>query len=200
MVASQYISKVDEYLDSLMNQRDSIKKAGNTIAMAALDGRKVYVMDRYGILDVELVEHSSGLALFRSYKTHGKAMKSEDIFILSAYHTEDQNDMDILNNARLLGATVITISPEGLLSQAADISLINYDDGTNGVITITGIQKSFCPVSGIMNAALAWSLAAETVETLLSKGEIPTVFWGRYLKGGREKNSEARKRYLSLGY
>jgi len=200
MVASQYISKVDEQLDSLMNQSEVIKKAGNVLAGAVLDGKKVYVADRYGILDAELVERASGPAFFRSYKKHGDSIQNGDVVILSAFHTDDRDDRDILDNARALGAVIITISPNGPLSQAADISLNNNDDGTNGVITVTGMNKSFAPVSGIMNAALAWTLVAETTEIFISKGEIPTVYRGGYLKEGREKNTEARKRYKSLGY
>jgi len=200
MVASQYISKVDEQLDSLSNQSEAIKKAGSVVAGAVLDGKKVYVADRYGILDVELVERASGPAFFRSYKEHGTSMKNGDVVILSAFHTDDRADMDIIDNARSLGAVIITISPKGPLSQAADISLTNNDDGTNGVITVTGMNKSFAPISGIMNAALAWSLTAETIEIFISKDETPTVYRGEYLKEGREKNTEARKRYKSLGY
>ncbi len=200
MAASQYISKVDEQLDSLLNQIDAIKKAGNVIAGAVLDGKKIYVADRYGILDVERIERASGPAFFRSYKEHGSSMKNGDVLILSAFHTDDRDDMDILYNARALEAVIITISPAGTLSQTADISLNNNDNGTNGVITVTGMNKSFGPVSGIMNAALAWTLVAETIEIFISKGEIPTVYRGEYLKEGREKNTEARKRYKSLGY
>ena len=65
---------------------------------------------------------------------------------------------------------------------------------------MSGIGRSFCPVSGIINAAIAWALAAETAGMLLAKGETPTTFWGNYLVGGKEKLAEARKRFLSLGY
>jgi uncharacterized phosphosugar-binding protein len=199
MLASRYFDKVDEYLASAMNQLDTVKKAGSTIARAVLNGKKVYVMDRYDIVDAEIVEHPSGLALFRSYKTYENALGKDDIFILAAYFPDDENDRSLLEQVRSRGAFIITISPQGALSQAADISLIN-NDSDNGVITIPEVNQHFCPVSGIVNVTLAWAVAAETVTALLEQGVQPSVYWGEFLAGAEGKNSDARKRFLSLGY
>lgn len=200
MPAEHYIDKAAEHLASIISQLDSVKEIGELIAHSVLNGKKVYIMDRYAIVDAELVERPSGLILFRSYKDDGNDMVNGDIFILSALHPEDDEDIALLNKARSLGATVISISPKGPLSQSADHALINNGDGKNGVITIPGVDKPFCPVSGIVNVTLAWALAAETTASLHKHGVKPSVFRGEYLAESSGKNSEARKRYLSLGY
>ncbi len=60
--------------------------------------------------------------------------------------------------------------------------------------------RPFCPISGIMNATLAWALSAETAALIMAEGKIPTVYWGEYIAEGKDKLSEARKRFTSKGY
>ncbi|MCE5250332.1 hypothetical protein LLG96_08945 [bacterium] len=199
MPGSQFIDKAEEHITSVANQFDTLKKAGETIAKAVLDGKKVFIMDRFDIVDAEMVDHPSGLALFRSYKIYGNTMTDGDIFILAAYFPDNEDDRSLVEQARARGAFIITISPKGLLSQSAGLALLN-DDSANGVITIPGITGAFCPVSGIINTVLAWSLAAETVSALLAQGVQPTVSWGEYFANSEGKSAEARKRFLSLGY
>ena len=200
MFAEQYIDTVVKKLSTLLDQFDSINKAAELIVRTVLGGNRVFVVDKYGIIDKELVERASGLALFNSLKSSRLKLAEDDVLIISAYHPEDEHDQKYLNDAHSLGAMVIVISPQGTLAQSADIALLNNDDGQNGVITASGIDRPFCPVSGIMNATLAWSLAAESAAKIMANGKIPTVFWGNYLSGGTEKLSEARKRYATLGY
>ena len=108
--------------------------------------------------------------------------------------------MKHLENAHSLGASVISISPPGKLADNADMALLNNTEAQNGVIEVSGMGRPFCPVSGIMNAALAWALSAEIAALIMAAGKIPTVYWGEYIAEGKDKLSEARKRFTSKGY
>ena len=66
MLALRYINTAEENLKTILNQLDSIKNAAEMITRVVLDGNKVFVVDKYGIIDAELVNRTSGLALFRS--------------------------------------------------------------------------------------------------------------------------------------
>ena len=200
MLATRYFDKVADHLTNLTMQLESVKEIGEFIADRVLNGKKVYVMDRYNIIDTELVERPSGLALFRSLSGDRNGISEGDILILSAFHPGNQDDLDICNKFRAIGAAVITISPEGPLSQAADRAIINHDDSPDEVITIPGNDNSFCPVSGIVNVTLAWALTAEITAALRKRDVSPSVYRGEYLAESAGKNTEARKRYLSLGY
>jgi len=201
MPALRYIDAVEEKLATVLGQYDSIKKAAEMITRAVLNARKVLVIDKYGIIDTELTERASGLALFRTLKSSRELLSEGDILIISAYHPEDEYDLNHLKHARSLGASVITISPDGELARSADLYLLNNDDGSNGVINdLSGIIRPFCPFSGIANAALAWAIVSETAALLIDEGKIPTVFWGEHLVGGNNKTAQARKRFTSLGY
>jgi len=200
MIATQYIDTVLDRLSKVTAGLEPVREIGEFIAQAVKNGKKVYVMDRYSIVDAELVERPSCLMLFRSFKNEGDAMTTGDIFLLSSFSADDESDLDLLTQARSLGAVVITISPEGSLSRSADRALTNKGSGENSVISISGIETRFCPVSGIVNTALAWALAAEVTESLLNQQMIPSVFTGEYLADKSGKNIEARKKYLSNGY
>ena len=200
MLASQYIDIVESKIGTLLDQIDLIKKAGEMIAGSVLGGNNVFVIDNYGIIDTEIVNRASGLALFRAFKPRNNKFSQGDILVLSAFHSDNESDLNTLKQANSNGAYVITISPEGKLSENADVALLNIVDSQNGVITLPDTTHPFCPISGIINAAFAWAIVAETTASLMEKNKIPTVFWGEYLKDGTKKVSQARKRFLSLGY
>ncbi|MBN1293845.1 MAG: hypothetical protein JXB48_18525 [Candidatus Latescibacteria bacterium] len=200
MLGLEYIDKAEKHLMFVSSQLETVKKAGKSISDAVLNKNKIFVVDRYGVIENELIGRSSGLALFQSYDDDEETMGQNDILILSAFYPAEQDDLDIINNARAQGAKIITISPEGPISKAADIALINGNEDLNDVMYVPGIDQSFCPLSGILNAVLAWTVAAETTAVFLSQGKIPTSYRGDYLPDGVDKNSEARKRYISLGY
>ncbi len=200
MFASQYIKIVEENLGTVLNQTDSIKKAAEMMAQVVSGGKKVFIVDKYGIINNELVDRTSGFALFRSLENDMFTLAEGDILIISSCHPDDEYDLNQVNNAHTSGALVISISPPGKLAQCADAALLNNDDGQNGVIEVSGIGRKFCPVSGIMNAVLAWTLSAETSMLLMAEGKTPTVYCGDYIAGGKEKLTIARKRFSSLGY
>ncbi len=200
MSALQYIDIVETKIETILNQIETITKAADLIAVSAISGNRVFVVDNYGIIEPEIINRSSGLALFRSFDPGIDTFNQGDILLLSAFHPDNEADLNILNHVHSRGALVITISPEGKLSENADIALLNLDDPGNGVITIPYTTRHFCPISGTINAAIAWAIAAETVSSIIKSGNIPTVYHGEYLKGGAEKLSQARKRFFSLGY
>ena len=200
MLGLEYIDRVEKSFAFISSQLEQVKKAGKSISDAVLNKHRVFVADRSNITNKELINRSSGLALFQSYADEGDTIKENDILILSTLLPAENNDLDIINTARSQGVKIITISPEGPVSKAADIALINGNDGANGVLNVPGIDQSFCPISGINNAVLAWAITAETTAAFISQGDIPTCYRGDYLPDGVEKNSEARKRYISLGY
>ncbi|MBT4485602.1 MAG: hypothetical protein HOC71_18190 [Candidatus Latescibacteria bacterium] len=200
MLALHFIDIAEKNLGTVLNQFDTIKKSAEMITNVVLGGNNVFVVDKYGIIDAELVERASGLAIFRSLK-HGRSqLTGEDVLVISSYHSADEYDLDHLRKAHSLGASVISISPPGELAQNSDIALLNTADEQNGVITVSGIVRPFCPVNGIINAAFAWALSAEIATLIIADGKIPTIFAGEYLADGEEKISRARKEFSSRGY
>jgi uncharacterized phosphosugar-binding protein len=200
MRSLEYITAVTDNLKVVTAQRDSIKKAAEIIVQAILSGKIIYVADTYGIMDSELVERTGGLAVFRALKSGGKQMAQGDVCIIASYHPDLESDVILMTQAHSLGAVVITLSPTGKLAQQAECAIVNDSDIHNGVISVPGLSHPFCPISGIINIALAWGLCTEITSQLMAKGKIPTVYSGDYIVDGAEKLSQQRKRFSSLGY
>ena len=200
MLAEKFIDSTLDRLTALSSQLQAVKSTGEMIAQAVMNGKKVYIADRFSIIDMETVERSSNLALFRSYKADMNDLTDGDVVILASLYTDDTADMALISTVRSKNAVVVTISPEGPFSEAADKALTYPDGDTNGIVRIPGMDDPFCPVSGIMNATMIWMLAAEITETLIRNNTVPSVYWGEHIVGSEGKDSETRKRYASLGY
>ena len=200
MLADQYIQAVTDSLSSLFDHTEEIRQAAEKTAQTVLDGHNVFLFDNHGIVDSELYERASGLALFRNlYKSTVKPSQG-DIIIISSLTAEDEASMRLSEEARAAGVYTIVIAPPGNLADNADLALKVTTEDDNGVIELSGIGKPFCPISGILNVATAWSIVAETAARLMADGKVPTVLWGKHLKDGDRKFNEARKRFTAEGY
>jgi len=200
MLAERYISAVTDSIKGLSARQDAVKQAAELIVTAALDGNKVFVFDRHGIIDAELTDRASGPALFRSLRHSRIRPQANDILLIASFHPDDPADLDELDKAKTVGARVIAVAPDGLLVERADRAVVNGLTGENGVITDPGIRRPYCPISGIINATIAWSITAEAVSQFMGRGVVPTIYWGEHLAEGGDKREEAMKRFASTGY
>ena len=200
MLATDYLNSAREAFSKLSEQHETITQTGNTIAERARNGSRVFVMDRSDIIVKELVNHSQGLMLFHSFTQRGNDMTSGDIFILGTLDGRDDEDAKLINTARETGAYTVVIGPPGETTSLADKAIMNMSDTESGILTLTGMEQKFGPVSGVTNAALAWCLAAETVSAFLRSGDIPAINYGEYVVDGTDMYNEQRRLFLSRGY
>ncbi len=200
MLAESYIDTVTNGIGRISEQTAIIVRAAQAIGESALGGNKVFVFDSRGIIDNEMVNRASGLALFRQATAGRTILTSGDSIVVSSITGEDEASQSIIAEAKDAGTKVISIAPSGILSDSADIALLNDLDPDNGVIDLSGVGDPFCPVSGIINAAIAWMVVAETVMFIIGQGKQPTVLCGEYIEGGRGKYMEAIKRFSAMGY
>lgn len=200
MLAESYIDTVTNGIGRIPEQIEVIVRAAQAVGESALGGNKVFVYDSRGIIDNEMVNRASGLALFRQVTAGRTVISAGDSIIVSSITSEDEASQSIIGEAKAAGAKVVTIAPPGMLSDSADIALLNDMDPDNGVIVLSGVGDPFCPVSGIINATIAWMVVADTVFYIIGQGKQPTVLCGEYIEGGKNKYTEARKRFTAMGY
>jgi len=200
MLGERYLQNTVKILESLSSEIPAVKQAAELCAKAAIDGSSVYVYDKSGIIDNEMVDRASGLALFRKLSTSREKIASGDVVIIASIYENDADDMKIAATAHENGAKLIVLASKGQLYDKADIAVSSGSSGNNGVIEVAGVEKPFCPVSGIINATLAWSIVAETAAYLLNSDKTPTVYTGRYLKDGFEKFQNAQREFTSKGF
>ncbi len=200
MLAETYMSAVTDSLAGLAQRTEEFKRAAGRIVDTALDGGKIFVHDRLGIIDAEMTDRASGLALFRRLSRSRTEPANGDIVILSSFFPDQPAEIGMRDTLREKGVFVMAVAPEGSLTAGADLALINGLAGENGVITVPGIRRPFCPTSGIVNTAILWSVAAETVSLFLERNMTPTVFWGEHLDEGAEHREQAIKQFATRGY
>jgi uncharacterized phosphosugar-binding protein len=200
MFAAKYSGLVEKIIPAVLNRHQEIKKASEMITDAALSGKRVFVTDRYGVIDSEVAEKPAGLALFRSLSQSGEKLSPGDILILSSFLPEDEKDMEIVKEARSLGVKIIAIAPEGQLAKSADLAITDPGGELNAVLDIARAGLSFAPLNGIIHVLTLYMIEAETAEKLLASGKKPTVLCAGYLAGGEAKLLEARRKFASQGY
>ncbi len=200
MLSEMYIKNIVQKLEGLSSASDAIKSAAELCGSAALNGSNIFIHDKTGIIDNEVTERASGLALIQKLSGYHEAVKAGDVIILSSLFSGDADDLTLAETLKNNGTKLIIISPKGSLADMADIAIVYSGEDGNGVVEIAGLEKSICPVNGIINAALAWSLAAEIAVYIMNADKVPTVFCGRYLKDGVEKYQKAQRDFTAKGY
>lgn len=200
MLAEAYLKTVTERIGSLDSSIGGIRKAAEKIVRSVFEGAHIFVFDPDGIIDSELSNRASGLALFRRYFPGRTKTKSGDVIIVFSYMTDNETAMGVITSERASGATAIVIAPPGSLIDTADIAIANSTDTANGVLDLSGVDKAFCPISGITNAMMGWALTAECMAIFIAENKKPSVWWGEHLKGGAAKRIEIRRQFAAQGY
>jgi uncharacterized phosphosugar-binding protein len=200
MLAQNYMQEAEKTASALLDQTDSIGKAAELVVRTVSNGKRVFVTDRYGVVEAEIADKPGNLALFRPLSKSGESLASGDTLILSSFLPDEAADMEIVTKARALGAAVITLSPAGQLSASADAAITDHGASMNAVIAMGGSDRPFGPISGILHVLLFNMLQAQTAALLVKSGKKPTVFPAPYVKGGPKKHIEAVRRFLSQGY
>jgi uncharacterized phosphosugar-binding protein len=200
MLSEDYYEKLVKTLPALPKNMPEVKKAAEMVIEALNRGKKIFVTDRYEVIDSEVEKKPGGLLLFRSLSHSGEKMMEGDVLILSTFEPENEKDMAIIKNAHDLGAKVISISPSGRLANTADLALTDPSENMNTVLDLTRVKLSFAPLNGIFHVLLVYMIETETVERLLEAGKKPAVVFAEYLDGGADKLLESRKKFASQGY
>lgn len=200
MLGVKYIEAAEKAMTGALGQLNAVRKAAQLIARTATGGKRVYVIDPYGVVDSEIADKPGNLALIRSLQQSEEQLSAGDVLILSSFLPAEDRDLKIVTDAKSLGARVITISPGGRLAESADIAIQDSGEEMNGVLSSPGINEPFGPVSGIIHVLLMNLVQVEIAGVLMASGKTPSVLPGAYLAGGAEQLIEARRKFSSQGY
>lgn len=200
MFAVKYMEATEKAISAALGQLDAVKKAAKIISQAAMNHKRVFVSDPYGVVETEVADKPGNLAIFRSLQHSEERLGQGDVLILSSFLPSEERDLEIVAQAHSLGASVITISPGGSLAESADLAITGSGVESNGVLTSQGLDQPFGPVSGIIHVLLLNMIQSETAANLLASGKTPSVLPGVYLNGGSEKRIEAERKFSQQGY
>lgn len=85
------------------------------------------------------------------------------------------------------------------LFEVADVVLDTDGPVGDAAVTVPGLDAPIGPLSGLLNVAAVWALEAATVEALLARGIVPSVWTSVNLPEGFQRNEEAERRYRERG-
>ncbi|MGQ9526005.1 MAG: hypothetical protein ACUVTZ_14370 [Armatimonadota bacterium] len=165
----------------------SIACAARMIADAVAAGRKCYYCDIGHMLPAETAPARRGRPTFvvpLAYRLDEVDRLAEgDVLVLGSVLGVFALLVDMADKARSRGAKVVYIGspqPKGLVppqhpnrrraSDAADVVVNTHVPFTDGCVEVAGRSTPACPLSGIANTAVFWSLMAEATELLLKRG------------------------------
>ncbi len=207
--------KAEEYYEIAMARYDEaalqiaeIKQAALLVAERIINGASFHVFDQKGELTSEACGRASGLMMTQGTNAKLANVKFGDILVLGAYSSDDPLDIDVAKRAREKGAWVVGIGPMGTEGNSSGertlkhvhLALDNRSWDNWGCVPVGGMDRKICPTSGITSAMLFWALQAQMVTEMLKKGEVPYVWMGFHLKGGREYDNAMRPLFLKRGY
>lgn len=69
----------------------------------------------------------------------------------------------------------------------------------DAAVAVPALRTPIGPLSGLLNVAAGWALQAATIEALLARGIVPSVYRSVNLADGFAFNDEAERRYRERG-
>ncbi|MFG3690249.1 sugar isomerase domain-containing protein [Micromonospora sp. NPDC047740] len=142
----------------------------------------------------------------------GDSLRRGDVLVISSVSGTSPRVIELALAARAAGLFVIALTapahakrldPEHSSGQrlhdVADVVLDNQAGYGDSMLDLDGLDVRANPASGVLGAALMWALNAGTIERLLARGVVPTVYQSVHLPGGWERLREAEARYTETG-
>lgn len=110
-------------------------------------------------------------------------------------------------NIKTIGITSITYSKAfssrhytgKKLFEIVDVAIDNCGVIGDAILDVEGIDVKVCPTSGITGIFILWTLIAEVIEILLSKGVKPHIYKSINFDDAKEYNQRALEEYKKNG-
>ncbi len=116
-------------------------------------------------------------------------MRRGDVLIIGTVSGNKFRQIELSLQAQAMGVKVIAVCAEGyrgvlvsqhpcgkLLVDVADLVLDNGAPYGDAGLPVEGLPRKMCPLSGIGAAVLMWAVAAGTVQILIERGKVPSVY------------------------
>jgi len=140
-------------------------------------------------------------------------IRTGDVLFVGSVSGKSEGVVELALQAKEMGVTTVGVSsiayssalesqhPSGKrLFEVVDIALDNHAPYGDGMLEVEGLDATVCPASGLCAATIMWAVMAGTIESLLAKGIVPTVYKSVNAPGGPEDVNARQQRYKELGY
>ena len=185
--------------------RDAQQRAQAAAAMAdrIMGGGHHYVRSRNEGVKGESNGTAQGLKLTNVFEPRPAGEGGDrDVMLIAAVSANDPQELAWAEEARTNGNLVLGIGPshnDGL-RERCDLYFDDRCPEDAGVLAMPGQDERICPATGIANNVIMHTLAAEFVDEMCRRGEVPCFIMGGYRTGHPEYNGPMQARFDERGY
>lgn len=197
--AYAFIDIVLKRTEQLESHMDTVRDAGILAAEKISKGRKIWVYDKYRILNHQ-ISTGAGVPVFintisRKGITDG-TFKSGDCLVLSAVESIKSDEFELITEARKITDMVVMLCPHSKVGEnplyKKMIWLDNFSPENDGVLTFDSGTRKYLHTGGILNSILLWMLIGETTGYLIKSDKIPYYLMGTHLADSESYNTRIR--------
>lgn len=186
-------------------QTETIKKAAMLIADSVGGGGKIYLGGICHSIEMDLIYRGGGPIFYKQFKKdeHMESLKKGDVLILSSVSGRTAHVVDLAWEAMERGVTVIAftsmeyartvdpVHPSGKkLYEFVTLAVDNCAPAAEAMLEVEGIEARFAAASGIASDYIMWSITAEVVDIMLSRGLTPGILKSANFPGGNDYNKQ----------
>jgi len=191
-------------LDRLKSQLSRIEQAAEKIAQRSIRGGKLYIAGEPAIVK-ESYWRASGLMGVEPLGE--RTPTAGDTVLIASYLPGRPDHLAIADRARRSDAYVVALGPAttgagvpSALAAHAHDALDNFSPESAGILHVPGYEEDICPISGLATAGLLWMLLTAYVEEMSLRGQVPYIWMGFHLIGGKEYDEAVYPYYRERGF
>jgi len=215
MLVDRYQQAVNELLEKIRTtQKDAIIRAGEMVANAAENGKKIYLDHVVHGIEHDLIYRGGGPAFYLEFKPDETELQEGDVLFVSSVSGRTLSVVERTVESVAKGVNVIAFTSMAYATQVepvhesgkklyelATLVLDNCAPAAEAMLEVEGIEAHFAAASGIASDYILWSLTSVAVEKMLKDGYTPGIFKSINYPGGSEYNETIIKpHYAEFGW
>ena len=197
-----------------LTQKDNIQKAGEIVAKAAENGKKIYLDKIIHGIQGDLIYRGGGPIFYKEYNADETELHEGDVIFVSSVSGRTERVVNLAFARMQKGVNVIALKsmsyaavvdpvhPSGKrLHEMVTLALDNCAPPAEAMLQVEGIEAPFAACSGIASAYMMWSVTSAAVEKMLSDGYTPGILKSYNFPGGNDYNvNVVEPHYEKFGY
>lgn len=194
-------------------QREAIQKAGEMVAEALMNGKRVYFHRICHSIEMDLINRGGGPVSYQQYEAGKTELQEGDILFVSSVSGRTLDVVNLAYDSMQAGVKVIALTSMEYaravepvhesgkkLYEFVTLALDNCAPAAEAMLEVEGLEARFAAASGIASDFILWSVTAVMVETMMKAGCRPGILKSFNFPGGGEYNEGLRKRFEECGY
>lgn len=205
--AYSFIDIVIKRTEQLKNHTAPIRDAGMQSAEKILNGAKIWVYDKYNIINQQISTGAGVPVLLNTISRKGitdGTLKSGDCLVLSIPFSIKSDEFEIITEVQKITDMVVILSPNSEVRVNPLFNKMiwfdNFSPENDGVLTFDGGLRNYLYTGDIINSIIFWMLIGEITNYLIKTDKTPCYLMGTHLAESENYNKRIRILAEKRGY